>query len=393
MSRKILSILVCVMLLAGFAFAQDPATLVDSYRRNFARASLSTKLDLLKEASQYENMGALYETGLQFVLDNAPLLQTDTLLREIAILSVNMIKKYNHRVAASTMLNLFKTYRDNSVRVPILLALAEVGKGNASILLELNNFLDTQISLHGTGIPADLQVIDALVYTIGQLGDPSSFRVLFSAYTANFSKVVSDRAVQAMSNLEGDFGRSLSNVILQEPAAAKLAALRVGLSMEALKPEQRGELAESALLVSVSTLAVAALDQAAMLELGTLAARELTTLGWQKASATAIRHFYNLQTRYNRNQVSKSNFLEAIALLGAMGSNEAAQALAIYLQLINTETEQGKSYDEQITLAVINNLGKLADKTAFDYLLYVSYLQYPESIKRAARDALQKLRW
>ena len=30
---------------------------------------------------------------------------------------------------------------------------------------------------------------------------------------------------------------------------------------------------------------------------------------------------------------------------------------------------------------------------AFDYLLYMGYLQYPESVKRAARDALQKLRW
>lgn len=393
MSRKILSCLLCLLLSGSFVFSQDPAALVDSYRRNFARASLTTKYDLLKEAAQYDGMGLLYETALQFVLDNAPLLQTDTVLRDIAILSVSMAQKYNHTAAAPVMLNLFKSYRETSVRVPILQALADIGKGNASILLELNNFLDTQNSLVRTGVPADLQVIDALVFAIGRLGNTSSFRVLFSAYTANYSKAISDRAVVAMSSLQGDFGRYLSNVIIDEPAVSKLAALRVGLSMEALKPEQRGELAETALQISVSSQAVSAVDQATMLELSTLAARELTSLGWQKAAPTAIRHFYSLQTRYNRNQVSKSHFLESIALLGAMGTSEAAQALAIYLQLINTETEQGKSYDEQLTLAVINNLGKLADKTAFDYLLYVSYLQYPESIKRAARDALQKLRW
>jgi hypothetical protein len=44
-------------------------------------------------------------------------------------------------------------------------------------------------------------------------------------------------------------------------------------------------------------------------------------------------------------------------------------------------------------LAVVGNLGILGDKTAFDHLLYIGYLQYPESVKRAARDALQKLRW
>ncbi|PKL07727.1 MAG: hypothetical protein CVV51_12545, partial [Spirochaetae bacterium HGW-Spirochaetae-7] len=162
---------------------------------------------------------------------------------------------------------------------------------------------------------------------------------------------------------------------------------------DALSTEKRADLAEAALSVGVSYQSSVPADQAFIVALRTSAARELTTRAWQKASPLAIKHFYDFQLQYNRGQVSKSDFLEAIALVGAMGTTEAAQALALYLQLINTETEQGKSFDEQIALAVVTNLGRLGDKTAFDYLLYIGYLQYPESVKKAARDALQKLRW
>ena len=44
-------------------------------------------------------------------------------------------------------------------------------------------------------------------------------------------------------------------------------------------------------------------------------------------------------------------------------------------------------------LALIQALGDLGDKTAFDYLLYVGYLEYPESVKKASRDALARLQW
>ena len=80
------------------------------------------------------------------------------------------------------------------------------------------------------------------------------------------------------------------------------------------------------------------------------------------------------------------------AIPATMKTTEAAQTLTLHLQFINAETDSGKAPDEQITLAVIDNLGKLGDKTAFDHLLFVSYLPYSATIKAAARDALKKLR-
>ena len=85
--------------------------------------------------------------------------------------------------------------------------------------------------------------------------------------------------------------------------------------------------------------------------------------------------------------------LPVIACMGSMQANEAAQALSIFLGLLNSETEQKKTYNEQLLLAVIKSLGELGDKTAFDYLLYVGYLEYPETVKQASRDALARLNW
>jgi hypothetical protein len=76
-----------------------------------------------------------------------------------------------------------------------------------------------------------------------------------------------------------------------------------------------------------------------------------------------------------------------------METTEAAQALALQLGYLNSRTEMSGEYDEAIVLALINALGELKDKSAFDYLLYVGYLNYPDKILAAAREALNRLRW
>ena len=395
MNKMKLTAFIFLTIALASAMAQDSAALIETYRRNFARSSLGTKYELLKEAASYENvdMGPLYDTALLFVLNNSSLLASDATLRDMAVLCVEMLRKYQYAPAAENLWSLFRVFKDNLVRIPVLQTLGELGKGNASIIRELNSFLDTQLSLHKSGSQIDTTVVDATISALGRLGDSSSFSVLFAAYTANLSRTITDRSSVAMASLQGDYASLLAEVIRRNTPLEKAAALDAGLRGDALSPEKRAELAEVALIVGVPFMSPVPGDQASVMAMRAQAAKELTARKWQKASPIAVRHFFDFLLQYNRGQVSKSNLLEAIALLGAMGSTEAAQALAQYLQIINSETEQGKNFDEQITLAVVGNLGILGDKTAFDHLLYIGYLQYPESVKRASRDALQKLRW
>jgi hypothetical protein len=390
-------VMASVLLLAGTlaAFTQDASAIIETYRRNFVRSSLGTKFELLKEAATYENvdMGPLYDTALLFILNNSSLLLSDATLRDMAVLSVNMIRKYQHTQSAEHLWSLFKVFVDNTIRIPVLQTLGDIATGNTAIIKELNGFLDTQMNLHKSGIAIDLALVDTTVVSLGRLGDHSSFPFIFAVYTANLSRTATERAAVAMASLQGDYATALAEVIRRNSPVEKAAALDAGLRGQALSPEKRAELAEVALTIGVPLMSTVAADQAAIMTMRAQAARELTAQRWQRASPIAIRHFYDFLLQFNRGQLARSNLLDAITLLGAMGTPEAAQALAQYLQIINSETEQGKIFDEQIALAVVNNLGLLGDKSAFDHLLYIGYLQYPDSVKRAARDALQKLRW
>jgi len=91
--------------------------------------------------------------------------------------------------------------------------------------------------------------------------------------------------------------------------------------------------------------------------------------------------------------VDRNHLLDAIGELGAMNTHEAAVRLTQFLVLINSYTEKGKAYDDQVVFQVLTNLGTLGDKVAFDDLMYTQYLNYPNAVKKAARAALDKLKW
>ena len=71
----------------------------------------------------------------------------------------------------------------------------------------------------------------------------------------------------------------------------------------------------------------------------------------------------------------------------------AVTPLTMYLEELNSKKEQNETVSNEIVLSVINTLGAIGDKSAFDSLLAVTYLTYPESILSAARGALAGLRW
>ncbi len=392
---RVISAVLILLVGAVTAQGQESKAIIETYQRNFVRSSLGTKLELLREASTYEgvDMGPLYETALKFVLGNAELLEADLIVRDIAIVSADMIRKYKYTPAAESLWDLFQAFRENTVRVSLLLALGEVARDNPNLIERLNAYLGAQTTLFRSGTQPDYPTLEACITALGRLGDGSSFPVLFSAYVAGYKADITRKASEALAGLQGDYHGYLVQVLERNTALEKRAALEVGLSNPKFTEDQRASLAEAALAAGIGYSSANAVETDAVREMRYKAVLELTERRWQKASPVAIKHFYDVLSLYNRSQATKSSLLEAIACLGAMGTPEAAQTLSLYLQLINTETEQGKVYDEQIVLAVIRNLGALGDKVAFDYLLYIGYLKYPDSIKKAAKDALQNLKW
>ncbi len=380
--------------LMALVAAQSTEDLVLSYQRNFVRSSLSIKLDLLKEAAVNEaaDMSPLYLMSIDFCLENAILLQNDVQLRELAVYSIARLHKAKQSAAAAKLWALFQVFRDAYVRVPLLSALADLASGNAQIILNLNSFLFNQNTIKQAGVEPDIATVEACVTALGKLESGTSYPVLFAVYSSGYPESLTKRAAEALSLLKGDYKGYLIEVIRKNPPIDKASALRAAMENPRFTEADKAEVAEASLDMSLGFSSEISGEAGLNREIRYRAVRELTQRSWSRASELAVRNFTMAYREFSSGEGSKAAILEAIACLEAMKTTEAAQTLTLHLQLLNAETDGGKTADEQIAMAVIHNLGLLGDKAAFDHLLFVSYLPYSESIKGAARDALKKLK-
>ncbi|MDR2446465.1 MAG: hypothetical protein LBD58_04105 [Treponema sp.] len=366
-----------------------------SYQRNFVRANLTEKLNILNDAATdpyaSEFIGELYGFVLRFSLSEADLLADDADMIALTKAAAKGAGQTGHKDSAETLLKLCSLYSDSSVRVEILNALAITAQGNARVIGELNQLLDDQNSAFLTGMAPDYQAFQAGIAALGALGDESSYPVLFSIYSLPYPDVITEAARLALHHIRGDYEAFLADIIRNSPPHDKLKAFTLVVDNTPhgvqIPVASKNILAQTALDMALSA------DDPASYTLRYEAVRVLTGLGWTGASEAVVRHFYQVQTDYAHELAVKERLIEAIACLGAMRTPEAAQILAIQLGLFNSQAEQTGSFDEDILLATIGALGDIGDKIAFDYLFYVDFLSYSNGVKTAAKTALAKLKW
>jgi hypothetical protein len=167
--------------------------------------------------------------------------------------------------------------------------------------------------------------------------------------------------------------------------------LRIGLSNEDLRDDEKGEIAEAALKKGLYSTASQPQEREILRQIRYEAVRTLTKYTWSTATVDVIEHFDQTLQESILGIGRTSHVIEAIQALGAMNTHEAAVRLSLYLDLLNSDVERGKNVEDDIVLAVIQSLGELGDKVAFDYLLYARLLDYSDSIKKAAQDSLNQL--
>jgi hypothetical protein len=395
--HTILLYIAALLLASPAAQAQNGEPIRTSYERNFIRANLATKAGILRDAATDERaaefIGPLYDFALNFALQNAEMLRDDPDMIALTVLASKGVGDSGYRPSVDTLWRVFSAYRDSLTRVEILGALARLGAGNGELVENLNQFLANQNNLFRSGMTPDYPTLSACIAALSVLGDGSSFPVLFSARIAGYPDSITQEASRALASIQGDYKQYLIEVIRKNPPAEKIIAFRDGNENPRFTASERGEVAQTALEVSLDLFPDSMEGEAAVSNLRYTAVQVLTELKWTRAASLVIRHYYRVQQDYGNGLASKAQFSEAIACLGAMESSEAAQVLALQLGFINSQTERINEFDEALTLAIVKALGEIGDKIAFDHLLYISYLTYPESIQIAARDALNRLKW
>jgi hypothetical protein len=264
-----------------------------------------------------------------------------------------------------------------------------VGKEDRENIDRINKFLmDTNTSFR-SGTNVDYLLVSSSITAIMILDDVSSYPVLFDVLCTSYPEIITLEAHGAMDLINGNLFQFLSGVIRENQPNEKFAALRAGVNSQRLSISERGQLAclalEQVLLTDDDDADIEAMRFAAV--------QELTSLRWTNANTFAILHYQRMREKYFQDIIPKNRLVEAIRFLGAVGNSEAALVLGLQLGLINARTERTGIFDAEITHAIVQALGYIGVNAAFDHLLHVNNLPYPEYIKIAAREAADRLRW
>jgi hypothetical protein len=398
-SGRIISLFLALFIFSsiGTLTAQDSVnddSMLLAFQRSFARGSLSTKIQVLQDASEMrgEAMGPLYLQSVEFVLDNVRTLRDDNAAQELAVLAVNLIGIHGYSPAADIVWRLFENTDSVRIQISVMSTLGQIAQNNPELVSRLNTWMASQNNAMRSGGMVERQVVAECVVTLGKVGNENSYGLLFSASFLKYSDDITYKADRAMEELGGEYTANISRVIENNPPAEKLAALERASGREDLGIEERAAIAMKALSFAINNRVSSDSDQNIQRELRYLAVRKLTEYKWSEATPLIIDHFDRTIEELDRGLTSKSSLLEAIASLGSMGTHESAVRLSLYLEVMNAYVENGQPVDTQIALAVVNNLGVLGDRVAFDYLLYTGYLDYAPPVKRAAREALNNLK-
>lgn len=364
-----------------------------AYQKNFARGSLATKVQVLQDAASEEGggMGKLYLQAIRFYLDNFSTLRDDTTAIELAKYAARLAGEASYTPATEDLWNMFRQSSNVGVKVAAIQSLGRLLNPDEQLVTSVVNYLKTQNNKFRRGEDVENQVIAETITALSRIGSNTAFSELFAAAHLGYPQHIEERALEALENLEGDISRMVLKVIEAGFAQEKLPALNWAMEQDTLSKEDKGEIAQKALSEGLAQVSDQE-KQERLRELRFEAARQLTELERSEATSLVIDHFDRTNVEVDRGLTSKSNLLEAIACLGAMGTHEAAVRLSLYLEVLNTYKENGQKVDEQVALAVIKNLGILGDEVAFDHLLYTMYLDYPRSVKQAAREVLSEFK-
>ncbi len=401
--KRLLFILVVVVAISGALSAQDDASEQEGAENgsaavrgmidNFDNASRELKLRLLRSVQEQgrEEMGPLYRNALQYVITNSNTVGSDIALQDIARLAVEGIVETGYSPAGREIWQLFRNYPDTQARVQLLEALAAVDIEEQRMLPTVNDWIAARHSVKRAGSTIDERVLIAALRTLGAYGDSSSFNLILEAILLQYSANVTAVAETALMEIEGEMARLATQAIRTRDAAEKLSALDYFLSADEVNEEQKSRIALAAMRNALNTDPVDAPAQEALRQLRYTAASQLRQAGYSDATDAMIEHFNRTYRGYAQGRIRKTWVLEAIAGLGAMGTEEAAGRLAEFLDLINTVTENDRAFDTQIILAVIRNLNELGYPTAYNALFYVTLLDYPSTVQEAAQEAMSSL--
>lgn len=364
----------------------------------FIKGNIADKTAAVREANGADAEW-ISDHAVSFCLENKELLGND---RELDGLAVAAILSYSPEILkkqtdaqkqklTDNFISLFTEFNKSSTVQIAVISRAVALKDSispVSFTALLNSYLKTTDVKN-----ADSGVFKACIGALESIGNEESFKLLYSFLNDNnysaYKKEIEKTTVALIPNamdeviglIKGSDFKKLSSIF-------ELVQKNSQISKKNLCEISENVLTESILLVDNSS---GTSQENIKLQLTVL--NILSDNTWTRASSSALAYFELSKKLYEKMNMNEEQFKAVITSLRKIAPLDAVAPLISYLEELNGRTEKGSPVASEIVLAVINTLGAIGDKAAFDSLLAVTYLSYEESVLTAAREALSGLRW
>ena len=364
----------------------------------FIKGNISEKTSAVREASGTESI-LLALKAIDFSLENKDLLGNDRELEGLAVaailsISPDYIKNANDSqksIIVSQFINLFnKFFESNTVAIATLTKYSSLYEymQDRQFVETLNFFLKSQ-EIKKT----DESVIKSVLNTLQLIGNSETFLILYSVLNdkdySNIKNEIENTLVSLAFISQNEIIGLLETADIKDLSQIfKIIKKNSKISKNYVCDVSEKVISKSILLLGSSSF-VSQEDILVQLE----ALNNLSDNKWTRASLVAVSYFQFAKKIYNQNLMTETQFESVINCLSNVSPVDAVNPLTAYLEELNRQKENETDVSSAIVLSVIKTLGAIGDKSAFDSLLAVTYLDYDESILSAARKALSGLRW
>lgn len=376
--KKIISFFLLSLILLANVSGQE-------YKKKFIKGNITDKTAAVREASGQEGIW-LSQKAIDFVLENNDIIGTDRDMDGLAVAAVlSLPNDYVYGLSETEktkvlekFINLFEKFsRSNTVQIAVQSKVLSLKDNiNTSPFTEvLNKFLQSS-----TVLSSDSSLLKSVINSLGFIGNNISFSILYNN--------LNDKRYSAYYPEIEETIKKLIPVSMNE-------VLQIIHSHDAANTQRIFNLVKDAEISTTNLCEISEniLNDSPIISLKFDALVILNSHKWTRASNSVLTFFASAQNDFQNELITEDQFVSLIESLVNISPLDAVNPLIKYLGELNQQLEYNNSVAQNVVLAVINSLGAIGDKQAFDSLLSVTYLNYPEPVLSAARQALAGLRW
>ncbi|MCR4579689.1 MAG: HEAT repeat domain-containing protein [Treponema sp.] len=390
---KKLLILIFAFISTSFIYSQNLTKTI-----KFLKGNIADKTAAVREASGTEAV-FLSNKAINFCLENKEILGNDRDLEGLAVAAVLSISpeyakscsEEDKLLLENQFMELFAQFKSSStVQIAVLtksVALKDYIPTD-KLTANLNDYL-AKANVN----TEDATLFRAVFNSLEFIGNNETFLILYGLLNnQNYKKY----HAQIDSTLTALVPKAMNEILslIQNTNTSQVARIfSIIKKNTTISKNNLCEIAQSVLSQSIISLegTSGATPEQINLQLDTLAI--LSENRWTRASSVSVSYFKLAKRLYNSGDMNEIQFKTAILALADTAPIDSVPLLTAYLEDLNSLTEKGNVVSSDVILAVIKALGAIGDKSAFDSLLAVTYLNYSEQVLSAARGALSELRW